>query len=703
MCGIAVETDGERILGVRGDRDDPLSRGHLCVKAHALRDVHEDPDRLRRPLRRTPSGFEEISWREAFDLAADGLARVRREHGRDAVAVYLGNPITHNLGAMVSLVPLLAALRTRSRFSATSVDQLPRMLVSLLLYGHQLLIPIPDIDNTDFFLIIGANPVASNGSIMTAPGIPRRIRAIQERGGRVVVVDPRRTETAAIASEHHFIRPGTDALLLMAMLHVIFEEKLARPDRLVRFTDGIEDIGRLARAFSPERVAARTGLEARVITDLARSFASAPRAVAYGRVGISTQEFGTLATWLADVLNVVTGNLDRRGGALFATPAADVVTFTRWIRQSGSFASYRSRVRGLPEFGGELPAGVLAEEIETEGTGQIRALITVAANPALSTPNGRRLEAALDGLEHFVAVDFYLNETTRHADLILPPTFGLEQDQYDLAYHLLAVENTAKFAPPLFERSIDARHDWEILLELAVRYMAGASLVERIAAPVVRRVMMTLGPRGVVDLLLRVGPHRLSVGRLLRAPHGLDLGGLQPTLPKRLSGKRIRLAPTEFAADIGRLEKVLERPVPAAGILQLIGRRQLRNNNSWMHNSERLTSGGERCTLLMHPDDASARGIAGGQRVRVTSRVGSVMVSLEITDAVMPGVVSLPHGWGHDRPGMRLRVATAHPGASVNDLTDEALVDALAGTASFSGVPVSVDRGAEANTAIRMD
>jgi anaerobic selenocysteine-containing dehydrogenase len=601
---------------------------------------------------------------------------------------------------MVSIVPLLAALRTRSRFSATSVDQLPRMLVSLLLYGHQLLIPIPDIDNTDFFLIIGANPVASNGSIMTAPGIPRRIRAIQERGGRVVVVDPRRTETAAIASEHHFIRPGTDALLLMAMLNVIFEEKLARPDRLVPFTDGIQDIGRLSRGFSPERVAARTGLEAGAIRDLARSFASSPRAVAYGRVGISTQEFGTLATWLADVLNVVTGNLDRRGGALFATPAADVVTFTRWIRQTGSFASYRSRVRGLPEFGGELPTGVLAEEIETEGPGQIRALISVAGNLALSTPNGRRLEAALDGLEHFVAVDFYLNETMRHADLILPPTFGLQQDQYDLAYRLLAVRNTAKFAPPLFARSVDERHDWEILLELAVRYMARASLVERIAAPVVRRAMTTLGPRGVVDLLLRLGPHRLSVGRLLRTPHGLDLGDLQPTLPKRLSGKRIRLAPTEFAVDIGRLEKMLERPVPAAGILQLIGRRQLRNNNSWMHNSERLTSGAERCTLLMHPDDASARGLSGGQRVRVTSRVGSVMVSLEISEAIMPGVVSLPHGWGHDRPGVRLRVATAHPGASVNDLTDEALVDALAGTASFSGVPIRVDGGAEADLVI---
>ena len=703
MCGIAIETDGERILGVRADRDDPLSRGHLCVKAHALQDVHADPDRLRRPLRRTASGFEEISWREAFELAADGLTRVRRAHGRDAVAVYLGNPITHNLGAMVSLVPLLAALRTRSRFSATSVDQLPRMLVSLLLYGHQLLIPIPDIDNTDFFLIIGANPVASNGSIMTAPGIPRRIRAIQERGGQVVVVDPRRTETAAIASEHHFIRPGTDALLLLAMLHVIFEEALTRPDRLARFTDGIEDIGRLARPFSPDRVAARTGLEARVIRDLARSFALAPRAVAYGRVGISTQEFGTLATWLADVLNVVTGNLDRPGGALFATPAADVVAFTRWIRQSGSFASYRSRVRGLPEFGGELPAGVLAEEIETEGAGQIRALVTVAANPALSTPNGRRLEAALDRLEHFVAVDFYLNETTRHADLILPPTFGVEQDQYDLAYHLLAVRNTAKFAPPLFARSVDARHDWEILLELAVRYMADSTVLERIAAPVVRRVMTKLGPRGVLDLMLRAGPHRLSVGRLLRAPHGVDLGALQPTLPKRLSGKRILLAPTEFGADIGRLEKMLERPVAPAGIFQLIGRRQLRSNNSWMHNFERLTSGADRCTLLMHPDDASARGLTGGQRVRVTSRVGSVMVPLEISDAIMPGVVSLPHGWGHDRPGVRLRVATAHAGVSANDLTDESLVDALAGTASFSGVPVSVDLGAEADRATRMN
>jgi anaerobic selenocysteine-containing dehydrogenase len=698
MCGIAIEVDGERIRSIRGDDDDPFSRGYLCPKAVALQDVHADPDRLRRPLRRRGTDWEEIGWDEALDEAAGRLAAIQAAHGREAVAVYQGNPTVHNYGSVLYGQLLLRTLRTRNRYSATSVDQLPQMLAALLMFGHQLLLPIPDLDRTQFFLVFGANPLASNGSLMTAPGVARRLEGLRERGGRLVVVDPRRTETAAVADQHIPIRPGADALLLLGLLHTVFTEKRLRPGRTARLTDGLDDMARAAAAFSPEAVAPATGVPAAVIRELARDFASADPAVAYGRVGVSMQEFGGLASWLINVLNAVTGNLDRPGGAMFTRPAVDLVALADRIGQRGHFDRRRSRVRGLPEFGGEYPVAVLAEEIETEGAGQVRALVTLAGNPVLSTPNGGRLERALARLDFMVAVDFYLNETTRHAHLILPPTAALERDHYDLVFHALAVRNTAKFSPPLFAPAPGARHDWEILLELSRRIGAAKGrhgLLSRLIHAVLRR----LGPRGLVGLLLRLGPYGAGFrpfgrGLTLRAlegePHGIDLGPLEPALPGRLCtpGRRIQLAPERLVQDLERLRAHLQS---AGGTdLRLIGRRDLRSNNSWMHNSERLVKGRDRCTLLMHPEDATARGLAHGQRVQVQSRVGSVQATLEVTSDVMPGVVCLPHGWGHHRPGTRLGVAQAHAGVSLNDLTDDQRVDGLCGTAGFSGTPVEV-------------
>jgi anaerobic selenocysteine-containing dehydrogenase len=699
MCGIAIELEGDDILAIRGDHDDPFSRGHICPKAVALQDVHDDPDRLRRPLRKTAAGFEEIGWEEALDEAARRLAAIQQEHGRNAVAVYQGNPTVHNHGALLFSQVFLRSLGTRSRFSATSVDQLPQMLAALLMFGHQLLLPIPDVDRTDFLLILGANPLASNGSLMTAPGIERRLKAIKARGGRIVVVDPRRTETASLADLHLPIRPGGDAFLLAAVIHTLFAEGRVRPGRLADVTNGVDTLADAVSPFSPEAVAERTGIAASAIRDLAREFVNSPSAVAYGRVGTCTQEFGALASWLVTALNLVTGNLDRAGGAMFPTPAADVVALADRIGNRGHFDKGRSRVRGLPEFGGEWPVAVLAEEIETEGPGQIRALVTSAGNPVLSTPNGARLDRALSRLDYMVAIDLYLNETTRHAHLILPPTFALERSHYDLVFHALAVRNTAKFSPALFPAPADARHDWQILLELGTR-LDRARGKGRFRSWFKQRFYSVLGPDGIVALLLRIGPHGagfipfakgLTLRKLGREPHGLDLGPLQPILPARLytKARRIELSPTPFVDDLKRLLAALR--APANGELTLIGRRDLRSNNSWMHNCERLVKGRERCTLLMHPRDAEARGVRDGQRVHVATRAGMVKATLEVSDDIRPGVVSLPHGWGHDREGTRLRVASARPGVSLNDLTDETLVDSLSGTSRLNGVPVRVE------------
>ncbi len=695
MCGIRVDLgeDG-RIASIRGDEDDPFSRGHICPKAVALRDLHEDPDRLRHPMRRRGDGWERLSWDDALDEAARGIHAVQSAHGRDAMATYAGNPTVHNLGSMLFGPMLLRAVGTRHGYSATSVDQLPHMVAAHFMFGHQLLIPIPDVDRTDHMIIVGANPLVSNGSLMTAPGMKRRLEAIEARGGKVVVVDPRRTETAELADEHVFVRPGTDALLLLGMLHTIFAEGLEDLGRLAPMTEGLGDVRAIAGRFAPERVEAHTGVGAETIRRLARELARARRAVVYARVGASVQEFGTLCQWLVNVLNVVTGNLDREGGAMFTRPAVDALRGPKGMGIGrGSFGRWRSRVRGLPEFGGELPVATLAEEILEEGEPRVRGLVTIAGNPVLSTPNGARLDRALASLDFMVSVDFYLNETTRHAHVILPPTGPLERSHYDVAFHLLAVRNTAKWSEPLFDPPEGTRHDWQILMGLATRLEAlrAPGIVGHLARGARDAVMSRLGPEGVIALGLRLGPYPgLRLRALRDAPHGVDLGPLEPCLPARLFRDSIALAPAAIVADVPRLEARLEA-APERGLL-LVSRREVRSNNSWMHNAPVLMKGPRRCTLMIHPDDAAARSIEDGASVRITSRVGAVVAPARVTDEVMPGVVSLPHGYGHARSGVRLEVAREHAGVSVNDLTDDQRVDALSGNAALSGVPVQVER-----------
>src|SRR5688572_2647001 len=600
ICGIEITVRNEQHLDIRGDKDDPFSRGYICPKAAALQDIHFDKDRLRHPVRRTRSGWDQITWDEAFAEVAQNLKRIRAEHGRDSLATYLGNPSVHNYGVMLFAPGFIRSLKTRNRFSATSVDQLAHHLASYLMFGHQLLLPVPDLERTKFFLILGANPAVSNGSMMTAPGMSRRLQEIRQRGGKVILVDPRHNETARLADQHLFIRPGTDVLFLLSLLHVVFEERLTRLDQLSSFTKGVETVAQLVTEFSPERVAATTGIESNHIRQLAREFAAAESAVCYGRIGVSTQEFGGVCQWLINVLNIVTGNLDRPGGAMFTLPAFDPVTAPESLAPRGSFARWHSRVRKLPEFAGEFPVATLADEILTEGAGQIKALVTSAGNPVLSTPNGRELDRALAGLEFMVSIDPYINETTRHAHIILPPSSPLERGHYDLAFHLLAVHNIAKFSPPLFQREADTRHDWEILVELQTR-MESDGFRGRVKRNVMKRF---LGPEQMLDLGLRFGPHGarfnpfskgLTLRKVKKAVHGIDLGPLTSCLPGRLrtADKRIELAPEVLVKDVERVKSRF--PATAVhetnGELLLIGRRHLRSNNSWMHNSERLVKG----------------------------------------------------------------------------------------------------------------
>ena len=718
MCGIVIEHRDGTVVSIKPNRDDVLSRGHICPKAVALKDLHEDPDRLRRPLRRTASGWEEVGWDEAYDDIEARLAAIRARAGRDAVALYAGNPVVHNLGAMLGIGDFIRALRTRNFYSATSVDQLPHMLAAQQMFGHQFLVPVPDVDRTQLFVCIGGNPVASGGSIMGAPGFERRIDELHARGGRFIVIDPRRTESAEIANEHLAVRPGTDVFLLLGMLRALLDAGRLDAGRLASITDGADTLRAAVAAFGLPDLAARTGIPAERIARLALEVANEPRALVYGRIGACTQEFGGLTMWLLYCLNLLTGHLDTEGGMMFAEPAVDL---TRAYGAPGHYDRFRSRVRGLPEFGNELPVAALAEEMLTPGAGQIRAFFTVAGNPVLSTPNGRQLDRALAGLELMVSIDLYVNETTRHAHYILPPVGPLERPHYDVALSGFAVRNVAKYAPALFAPPPDSRQDHEILAELALR-LGTAPGLERIKASARSLVARRLGPEGMLDWMLKTGryghenrgsiamlarlpgfesmrraleandrrPAALSTAKLAASPNGVDLGPLEPCLERRIAtrDRRIHLAPPAFVADLARAAQSLSAPQPE---LVLIGRRHVRSNNSWLHNSRRLVKGKPRCTLMIHPEDAARRGIADGARVRLRSRVGAVEVPAEVTDALMPGVVSLPHGWGHDRSGVRLAVAAAHAGASINDVIDELAVDPLSGTAVLNGTPVEVE------------
>jgi anaerobic selenocysteine-containing dehydrogenase len=737
MCGVAIEVSDGTIQSIKGDDQDPLSRGHICPKAVALKDLHEDPDRLRKPIRRTDQGWQEMEWDDAFRLVADRLHQTRTEYGRNSLGVYLGNPNVHNHGSLVATLPFLRALGTQNRFSATSNDQLPHMLASLEMFGHQILFPIPDIDNTDLFICIGANPMASNGSLMTVPDVRGRIKHLQDRGGKLIVIDPRRTETGKLADEFHFIRPGSDALLLMAMVQTLFDEDLVNLGQVERLTKDVDLLRLAALPFTPEAVAGHTGVAADQIRELARQLARTRKAALYTRMGTSTQAFGGLATWLAYCLNILTGKLDTPGAMLFSQPAIDLITLGAMAGQNGHVGKRFSRVKGLPEFGGEYPASTMADEMLTPGEGQIRAFVTVAGNPVLSNPNGKRLEQALSGLDFMVSVDYYLNETTRHADVILPPTAALERSHYDLIFSLFAVRNTAKYSDPLFDAGPDSRHDWQILLELAHRlekHRQGGRLPLR--SELGWRAFKQLGPDPILDVLLRTGPYGANTGRLrglaepavdlvldllpprnpLRGlaklsplnrhwqalpkglsiaalrdnPNGVDLGPLQPSLPDRLFTRdgMINLAPRRYLQDVERLHRHLVQPV--ADELRLIGRRHVRSNNSWMHNSHRLVKGKDRCTLIIHPRDASRLGLQAGDSAQVTAEDRQIVVPVEITDEIMPGVVSIPHGWGHDRPGTGQSVATSHAGASINDLLSDQQVDPLIGTSVLNGQAVAV-------------
>ncbi|MEV7362632.1 molybdopterin oxidoreductase family protein [Streptomyces sp. NPDC091299] len=724
-CGLTLTVEDDRVTGARGDRDDVFSRGFICPKGASFGAADSDPDRLRTPLVRRGGELREATWDEAFDAVAAGLRPVVERYGPHAVGVVLGNPNVHTVAGALYPTVLLAGLRTRSLFTASTLDQMPKHVSSGLLYGDANAVPVPDLDRTDHLLLIGANPLESNGSLCTAPDFPGKLKGLRARGGTLTVIDPRRTRTARLADRHVAVRPGTDALLLAAMTHVLFEEDLVDLGHLAPYVQGVDDVAAAVRDFTPEAAAGACDVGADTIRTLARELAAAPTAAVYGRIGSCTVPHGTLASWLVDVLNVLTGNLDRPGGALFPLSATDRTPRPAGPGRGFALGRWNSRVSRHPEAKGELPISALAEEIDTatDDGSPIRAVIAVAANPVLSAPDGDRLDKALDSLDFMVVVDPYLNETSRHAHVLLPPPPPSRAPHFDFAFNTLAVRNQVRYtraAVPLepgrmAETEILARlvlaatgmhvADPEAVDAMVVDQTLGKAVTEA-HSPVHGRDPRELaglltgdnGPERRLDMMLRLGPYGdgfgartdgLSLERLLAHPHGIDLGPLRSRLPqplKTVSGK-VELLPRPIADDLPRLKRALgER----ADGLVLVGRRHLRSNNSWLHNVPALTGGSNRCTLHIHPSDAERLGLVDGARVRVKGAGGAVTVPVEFTEGIRPGVVSLPHGWGHDRPGTRMSHASLDPGVNVNQLLDGSLLDPLSGNAVLNGVPVEL-------------
>lgn len=726
-CGLEITLEGERVKRIRGDRDDVFSAGYICPKGSTLGHLHDDPDRVRRPLVRRDGELVEVSWDEAFAEIEDRLLPLLAEHGRDAAAIYLGNPGAHTMGPMLYNGVLIKALGTRNRFSASTVDQRPKEITTALMFGS-VTAPVPDLDRTDHLIILGANPLASNGSLCTAPDFPGRLQRIQERGGTVVVVDPRRSETAAMADRHVAIRPGTDAHLLAAMAQTIITEGLADPGAVADHCADLDRLPDLLAPYTPDAVAPICGVAADDVRSLARDLCAAPSGAVYGRIGTTTQEFGTLASWLVDVVNLLSGNLDRVGGAMFAKGAVGQPSTKGEPGTGRGFRMGRvtSRAGGRPEALGEFPVTALPEEIETPGEGQVRALVTVAGNPVSSNPNSDRLDAALASLDFMVSVDIYVNETTRHADVILPPPSALQKSHYDLALLNFAVRNVANYSPPVLPLDDGQLDEWEILLRLAA-ICSGEGVdadIDAVDDSIVRSRLASAvqdpwsnvhgrdadelyaelgdrrGPERMLDLMLRTGPYGdgfgsdadgLSLDVLIDHPHGVDLGALEadriPALLRTPSGK-VEVVPEPIEADLPRLAGSLDRDWD--DVMVLIGRRHVRSNNSWMHNVRVLTKGRNRCTLQVHPDDADRLGLSDGGPTKVTSRVGEVVVDAEITDGIRPGVVSIPHGFGQNLPGVQLRVAAEYRGVNTNELTDEQFFDPVSGNIALNGVPVTV-------------
>ncbi len=695
MCGLAIEVKDNQVISIEGHKEDIYSRGHICPKGIALKDLHNDPNRLKQPVKKTSNGWQTISWEEAFDTVEREFKKIRKKYGNDAIGTYTGNPTVHNTGTAITLYDTINALNTKNRYASHSLDSVPVFLVNQMMFGHAMMAPVPDIDNLDYMLIIGANPMASNGSFMSTPDIRGKIKNIQQKGGKVVVIDPRKTETGDKASEHYFIHPEKDVLLLLSIINELIKRNAIPTSKALSLSDHFEELKVMVRSYTIRKIAPITGMSAKQIAHIVDDLTKYPHSILYGRLGVNTQSYGTLCQWLITCINILLGQLDEKGGLMFTLPAIDYVTL---MAHESKMFRYSSRVKSYKEIVGEFPTATIPDEILTKGKDQIRGFITIPGNPARSAPNSKLMEKALADLEFMLAIDMYINETTQYADIIMPPAVGLETMHYSFVLHMIATRNTAKFSPAPLSISKKQRYDWQIMGELQRRLFNG-NFFQRIKSNLTSRIH----PKTKLDLALKTGPYGiwggrflqkdgLSLKRLEKNERGVELSPLTPVLPKRLftRNKRIELMPELFVKEMERVQELLHPETNGEYPLKLIGRRHLRSNNSWMHNLPVLEGGSRKCTVMIHQEDAAARNIQPKETVEVYSEFGAILIEAEITMDIIPGTISIPHGWGHHGEGLEMDRAQSNAGANVNQLMDHDRLDPLSYNMAFNGHPVSI-------------
>ena len=702
MCGLEVEVKDNEVIGIKGHNADIYSKGHICPKGVALKDLHYDPDRLKQPVKKTENGWETISWEEAYDIVTQELKKIRKKYGNNAIGTYTGNPTVHNTGTALTLYDTINAINTQNRYASHSMDSVPHFLVNQLMFGHAMLAPIPDIEHLEYMLILGGNPLASNGSFMSTPDFKGKMRAIQNRGGKIVVIDPRKTETARKASEHYFIHPEQDVLLLLSIINEIFRRNAVVASSVLSFSEYLEELEAAAQDYSIETVSPIVGISVDHIKHIVDDLIQYKNSAVYGRLGVCTQTYGSLCQWLITCINILMGQLDKKGGLMFTLPAIDYVTL---MAHESKMFRYKSRVKGYDEIIGEFPTSTMAEEMLTPGKGQIKGFVCIAGNPARSAPNSKMVEKGLATLDFMVAIDMYINETTKYADIILPPAVGLETMHYSFVLHMVATKNTSKFSnPPLaisenpLPISEQQRYDWQIMGELQRRLFSG-NLFNRIK----NYLISYLHPRTKLDLALKTGPYGVWGGRFLRKDglslnrlekqiEGVELAPLSSVLPDRLftKNKKINLMPVLFAKELENVKALLQPSIDKKYPLRLIGRRHLRSNNSWMHNLQTLEGGSKQCTLMIHPTDAEQYGIEAGEQIQVYTEIGSVNIHAEITPDIIAGTICIPHGWGHHGEGLKLNRAQRNAGVNVNELNNHNRLDPLSYNAAFNGHPVAI-------------
>lgn len=708
-CGLKVTTQGNRVLKIEADEDNVVTRGFVCSKGIRFKDVHESPDRLRHPIKRVGDRWERISWEQAFQEIGEKVKGIRSRHGGESFAMYMGNPAGFSGTHPVFCQAFLAGLGSKHFYTPGSQDCNNKFAASQRMYGSPFVQPIPDFDNVDCFIIVGSNPAISHMSFINAARPVERLKALEEKGGKVYFVNPRRTESARRVGEQVFIRPGTDIWFLLAFLNELIASGGVQPSVVDKYMKGFDAVEQLVQPWTPERAERVTGIPAATLRAMVSRYSNAKGGALYCSTGVNQAQHSTLAYWILNVINCVSGNLDRRGGMLVSRGLVDLPKIAKKFGYGDR--TDRSRIGNFASVLDSFPAGILPDEIFTPGRGQVKALFVSAGNPVLSCANGTRMEKAIKQLELVVCIDLFRNETGNLADYVLPGLTWLERPDIPVGAAGLQTVPYIQWTDAMVQPDGEQQDEWWIYTELAracgVRLFGDKSFGGMLAhyyfmanryvqkLPLLGN-LLAFDPAHMQSAML-LGSLRVKPAQMRSNPGAILL---KPNLPKDFLGSRVLtedgkvdLAPAEYIEGAKMLESDFEREIAQRDQLRLISKRERFGHNSWMHNVQEFVFRNNTNFVYMHPDDAERCGLKDRELAEVRSATGNVTLPVKLTDDMMPRAIALPHGWGHQRAD-GLSVASRTTGVNANLLAPDgpASLERFAGMALMNGIPVEVRR-----------